>query len=324
MLPKCDIVIATRHRPEAVRDCLHSINVQSVLPCQVVVVNSSGSSETKNLVDSLSTVLEYPCVYRHTLIPSAAQQRNLGADLCTAEVILFLDDDVILETAFILEILSIFDSGGATVAGVSGTISNQVYSDPKGLNRLLLGLCLGRLRGSYAGKVIGPSVNFLPADRPDTVQPVEWLPTTCTAFRRDIFMAYRFENTFEGYSFAEDVHLSTRIAQNYQLMNTTRARVFHSDLGKDTHRDWTALGESQVKNRHLVMTSVLGRTGLIVNLRLFAYEMIYCSLTWLAAGISASRITRLYALLGGKLAGFRKVWSGPALAPLKKVHEGED
>jgi hypothetical protein len=121
-------------------------------------------------------------------------------------------------------------------------------------------------------------------------------------------MAHKFEETFAGYSFAEDVHLSTRVARAYRLMNTVRARVFHADLGKDTHRDWPALGESQVRNRHLIMTSVLGRDRWIDQVRLFAYEIGYSSLAWIAAGTGDGRLPKLASLLRGKVRGFWKLW----------------
>ena len=303
------IVIATRNRPESIRECLRNIGMQTVLPHQVVVVDSSSGRDTRNVVQSDADNRGYPCHYEFSPISSAAVQRNIGVSLTQSEIVLLLDDDVILEPDFIAEILAVFRShGSANLGGVSGTISNQVYTDPRGLNRLLLGLCLGRISGSFAGQVLGPAVNFLPADGKDLVQQVEWLPTTCTAYPRDIFLAHRFEETFEGYSFAEDLHLSTRIGRAYRLMNTTRARVFHADLGKDTHRDWRALGESQVRNRHLIMTDVLQRNRLIDHIRLFAFEMIYSPIAWLAAGASAARVSTLAHLLRGKLRGFSRAW----------------
>lgn len=314
--PTVGVVIATRNRPACIRECLKSLDCQTILPDAVVIVDSSDGFETRDVIDSLSGVLRYGCQYRTSSIASAAQQRNLGAESVEADLILFLDDDVVLEPEFIREMLAVFLSEkDHRLAGVSGTISNQVYSDPKGLNRFLLGLCLGRFSGSFAGKVLGPAVNFLPADGGTPVQSVEWLPTTCTAYRREIFLAYRFESTFEGYSFAEDVQLSTRIARDYRLLNTTRARVFHADLGKDTHRDWVALGESQVRNRHLIMTRVLGRDTLSDHLRLFAYEIIYTSLAWMAAGTKSADLMKLASLIRGKVKGFLKIWTakGPPI-----------
>ncbi len=303
------IVIATRNRPESIRACLQTINTQTVLPETVVVVDSSANQETREVLESVTGKVQFACVYQFSSVASAAVQRNVGVNLCGAAIILLLDDDVVLEPNFCEEILQVFRAnGGQRLGGVSGTISNQVYSDPRGLNRILLGMCLGRFKGSFAGRVLGPAVNFLPADSPDLVQQVEWLPTTCTAYPRDVFLAHRFEETFEGYSFAEDLHLSTRIGRTHRLMNTTRARVFHADLGKDTHRDWVALGESQVRNRFLIMTGVLGRKRILDHARLFAFEMVYSSVAWLAAGASAARISILARLLRGKVNGFSKSW----------------
>jgi GT2 family glycosyltransferase len=304
----CSVVIATRNRPEPIHATLTSLNRQISLPDVVVIVDSSDGNETARAVEGLEPLLKFKVIYRHTEIKSAARQRNMGAEHQTEDIIIFLDDDLELEPACLNELLNVFqeDPTGQT-GGVSATITNQVYSDPRGLNRLLLAFCLGSWNGPYAGRLLGPAVNFLPEDIPDMIQQTDWLPSTCTAYRRDVFLQHRFSE-FEGYSFAEDVDISSRIAKSSRLLNTTRARVFHHDLGKGTHRDWRTLGKSMVMNRHGIMTRTMGRTGLLNNLRLFWFEMIYSSLTWLAAGANRERRLRLMQLLLGKAAGFVSVW----------------
>jgi len=304
----CSVVIATRNRPEPIRDTLLSLNRQTTLPTIGIVVDSSDDNQTEQIVAGLEASLKFPVVYRHTEIKSAARQRNLGADLAASDILLFMDDDLDLEPDCIAELLNVFKNDSLReTGGASATITNQTYSDPKGLNRLLLGFCLGQWHGSYAGKLLGPAVNFLPEDLPDTVQETDWLPSTCTAYRREAFLQHRFSE-FEGYSFAEDVDISSRIAKLYKLVNTTRARVFHHDMGKGTHRDWQALGKSMVVNRYGIMTRTMGRTRLLDHLRLFWFEMVYSSLTWLAAGASGQRFLLLSRLLRGKTAGFASVW----------------
>jgi hypothetical protein len=123
-------------------------------------------------------------------------------------------------------------------------------------------------------------------------------------------MAYLFCDDFEGYSFAEDVHLSSRVHQTHRLFNTTKGRVFHHDLGKSTHKNWKVLGESQVVNRHAIMVSVLDRKRVIDHIRLFGFEVVYTSLAWLAAGVTSARVAILAKLLHGKFLGFSKIWSG--------------
>ena len=304
----CSVVMATRNRPEPIRETLASLNRQTTLPTMGIMVDSSDGTQTEEIVARLKPSLQFPVLYRHTEIKSAAKQRNLGADLASSDILLFMDDDLDLEPGCIAELLNVFENDPQQqIGGVSATITNQTYSDPKGFNRLLLGCCLGQWHGSYAGRLLGPAVNFLPEDLPDTVQETEWLPSTCTAYRREAFLQHRFSE-FEGYSFAEDVDISSRIAKSYKLVNTTRARVFHHDMGKGTHRDWQTLGKSMVVNRYGIMTRTMGRTRLLDHLRLFCFEMVYSSATWLAAGASGQRLLLLSRLLRGKTAGFASVW----------------
>jgi hypothetical protein len=112
-----------------------------------------------------------------------------------------------------------------------------------------------------------------------------------------------------GYSAMEDVHLSARVAKQYTLLNTSNARLYHKDLGGQTHQDWVALGESMVLNRHAVMVGVLGRTTPRDYLRFFAYEMVYGVVTSMAKG-SRQRSWPRRQVWRGKLRGFWKILRG--------------
>jgi GT2 family glycosyltransferase len=303
------IVIATRNRPQPLAGTLLSLNLQTRLPEEVIIVDSSDDESTEARVTGLTSSLKFPVVFERTMIRSAARQRNLGAGSAAGELIVFLDDDLDLEPDFLIELLAVFeDDREQSIGGVSGTIRNNTYSAFKGLNRLLMAVCAGWRRGGYAGKLVGPAVNFLPEDLPDLLQDVEWLPSTCVGYRREVFLRERFPEAFQGYSFGEDVHLSARVAKTHRLVNTSRARVYHYDLGKDTHKDWRLLGESMVLHRHEIMTAIMNRASLLDECRLFYFEMIYSSLAWLAAGCNGPRVRRLGEMLAGRAAGFRKIY----------------
>ena len=299
------VIIATRNRPGPLGVTLDTLAVQTLLPDITVIVDSSDTGRTEEMIRST----RWPGLkrtYLHVPRPSAARQRNLGVSAASTDLVVFLDDDVELDPEFLDQVRSVFalDETGE-IAGVSGTMTNQSYTHPRLLNRILLRICTGYLGDSFAGRLVGPAVNFLPADGPHSESRVDWLVSGCTAYRKHVFDQYRFEDTFEGYSFAEDVHLSARVAQRYTLINTTRARLYHHDLGGSTHTDWSALGESMVRNRHLIMFDVLGRTSLVDHVQLFCFEIVYGSAAWLAAGRSRDRLTRLAQLMKGKLRGFR-------------------
>jgi glycosyltransferase involved in cell wall biosynthesis len=305
------VVIATRNRVAPLRIALRTMQKQSSFPSEVLIVDSSDESDTRELVQSLTALCAFPLRYIATDVRSAARQRNLGADLASGDLLVFLDDDVRLEPTFLEELRRPFaEDGEGLLAGVSGTIVNQIYTQPKGINRFLLASCLGNFDDCWAGRLVGPAVNFLPQDKPDTVQPVEWLFSTGTAYRREIFLRYRFGEQFSGYSFAEDVDLSARIGRQYRLSNTTRARFEHMDMGQRTHTDWVGLGESMVVNRRSIMIDVLGRKRWTDRLHLFAYEVVYCSISMaVQARFRPQRMSRSALLIWGKLRAFMAVRS---------------
>lgn len=284
---------------------------QSLALKEALIVDSSDDPGTGAFIQSLVPTAPFALRYISTQIHSAARQRNLGAEKACGDILVFLDDDVRLDRRFLEELVHPFyDDPDGRLAGVSGTIVNQTYSQPKGLNRFLLACCLGNFDKCWAGRLLGPAVNFLPKDVPEAVQPVEWLFSGGTAYRREVFEQYRFGDQFRGYSFAEDVHLSARIGREYRLVNTTRARFEHLDLGRSTHTDWKALGESMVINRRAIMR-ILGRNRRVDRLRLFAYEVLYGSLALAAQAKFRPQLLYRYALLvWGKLRAFRGLGAG--------------
>jgi glycosyltransferase involved in cell wall biosynthesis len=299
------IVIATRNRADPLRECLDSIARQESLPLEVIVVDTSDDDATVVLCR------ERAVSYLRGITRSAAIQRNQGAERARGNLVCFLDDDVVLETSFIGEIVRVFDQDPERhVGGVSGLIVNQCYALPSRINGLLLRVFVGAVDGSYAGRLPGPAVNFLPEDKLDSVQRVEWLLSGCVAYRRELFLAHRFAETFLGYSIAEDVHLSARVARSHALLCTTRARLYHKGMGGKTHTDWAALGESAILNRHAVMAYVLGRTSLTNYLRLFGYELVYSTAALLWNGGRGFSPAKAAMMLTGRLLGGIKILTG--------------
>lgn len=301
MAVSVSVVIATRNRREPLRECLESLAAQTRPPSEVILVDASDAAAAE--FRDPPRELPFRVVRLHAAAPSAAKQRNQGIDAATGDIVVFLDDDVVLEPQYLAELIRVLDEDPThRIGGVSGTIVNQTYAPPSRLNRAALRVCLGPTDGDLAGRLAGPAVNFLPADGADRVQRVEWLNTTGVAYRREALQTRRFPE-FDGYSVMEDVHLSASVGREYALMNTTRARLFHHDLGRRTHRDWAALGESHVVHRHQVMTQVLGRTRVLDYARLLLYELGYCTL----AAIWRGNRRCVPALLKGRLRGAAKV-----------------
>jgi GT2 family glycosyltransferase len=297
------VVIATSNRPGPLSECLHSLAEQTRAPAEVVVVDASSDELSCKVGEQVAASVAWPLVYTHSDVSSAAGQRNRGIDKARSEIIVFLDDDVVCEREFLDQVLAVFEQDATReIGGVGGTIVNQTFRRPSRVNRWLLAICVGPEEAGYGGRLVGPAVNFLPDERTSGLSPVDWLPTTCAAFRAEALHDIRFPEAFKGYSFAEDVYLSARVRKAWRLLHTAHARVIHKDLGRSTHCDWSAIGQSMILNRASVMVEVLGRSSATDFARLLAYELAYCTLADLR-GNGVGGLPRVAKMLRGKLAG---------------------
>ena len=86
-------------------------------------------------------------------------------------------------------------------------------------------------------------------------------------------------------------------------------------MGQRTHTDWVGLGESMVVNRRSIMIDVLGRKRWTDRLHLFAYEVVYCSISMaVQARFRPQRMSRSALLIWGKLRAFIDVYKRQILA----------
>jgi hypothetical protein len=90
--------------------------------------------------------------------------------------------------------------------------------------------------------------------------PAQWLPATCLLVRADLFHVERFPS-FEGYSFAEDVHLTARVGRYASLYFATDCRIQHHSLTSEFKRDPAALTAGKLHNQALIAREILGLKG---------------------------------------------------------------
>jgi len=280
---RTSVIIATDNRAGVLERCLCSLAGQSLPPDEIIIAHGGSDTETERIVEGMMTGSAPRTNIRYFNVGplGAARQRNAGADRSRGDILFFLDDDVICGNDYIAEMLDVFrgDSEGE-VGGACGIMENLSYLELSPLNKFLFDLCLRKeeRKKDYAGMVVGPAVNYLPKDIPFTRQEVQWMVGCVCAYRREVFLENRFHEGFHGYSFMEDVDLSCRVAKKHKLINSTKARVHHLDLGGETHSDWSAIGRMQVMNRWHVMTKVLGKNAPADTARFFYYQL-YCMLS---------------------------------------------
>lgn len=269
------MVIPTVNRVEVLKRTLQSLSGQSAQPAELIIVDGSKDEDTRlfcqqHSISGLRSVLTW-C---RAEVVGAASQRNQGVRTCSYRVIGFMDDDILFEPDCFGRLWRALHSD-VRIGGVSAMIMNQSYQSPGRISRNVFRFMAGRGKSSYAGSVIGPAVNLLPADCEDLpeVVPVEWLNTTCTLYRSEALPDPPFSEHFKGYSVMEDVSLSLTVGKNWKLANARTARIYHDSQTGIHKRDLQFVAEMQLVNRHYVMTKVLGRSGIYDYFKLFVFEL---------------------------------------------------
>jgi glycosyltransferase involved in cell wall biosynthesis len=299
-------VVPTMNRAAVLRRALESLNTQSALPAEIIVVDASSGEETRNLCKTVNEAAGHNIHWIRASAPGGATQRNQGVAVASQPVIWFFDDDIIFESDCVsrLWLALLSDS---RLGGVNAMIVNQRYLPPGVVSALVFRLLHGQKEPSYAGKVIGPAVNLLPEDRedlPDVVS-VEWLNTTCTLYRREALPDPPFTSQFSGYSLMEDLALSLVVGCSWKLANARKAKIYHDSQPADYKAQGVALAKMELINRHYVMTQILGRDRASDYLRLLAWDVFQLAV----CGVRSVDRGNLTAMWRGKWSGWREIWS---------------
>jgi len=268
------MVIPTRDRAPVLRRTLESLAHQSAQPAEVSIVDASADGSTRSLcVEEAIPSLRSAVSWHSADLAGAASQRNQGVRGCSQPVIGFMDDDILFEPECFVRLWGAIHSDDR-IGGVNAMITNQRYQSPGRISQFVLRLIEDRPESSYAGGVLGPAVNLLPADYEDLpeVVPVQWLNTTCTLYRREALPDPPFPDHFKGYSLMEDLTLSLTVGRCWKLANARTARIYHDSQPGSHKVDPELIAEMELVNRHYVMTKILGRSRLSDYFKLVLFE----------------------------------------------------
>jgi GT2 family glycosyltransferase len=219
------LVLCTRNRPGEVRTCLDTVREQSRVPGRVIVVDSSDDEETARVVADLTTRWPAGSVVEHLRTePGLTRQRAAGIDASAEDIVHFVDDDTVLDPGYVAAIVEEFeaDRDGA-LGGVGGFVTDQ----PPHEFRVVDGW-LG-LDGAAEGVVLPSGRNVRVYTEPREPMPVDWLPGCAMSYRRVVFATERPNLGVGRDRNGEDVELSYRVRQRWQLVVTPRARIEHHE-----------------------------------------------------------------------------------------------
>lgn len=236
------LIIPTRNRYPELKRLLTSICRQTVVPDQLIIVDSSEPP-----VESIRT--EFPALpidYQHVTHPSLTAQRNAGLRLLKNEIqlVCFLDDDMVFADGAMGAMNAFWEKAGEDVGGAVFNITNE--KRPTSLVHLKRFFWSGV---KERGVVLRSGFNTLVCPAEET-RFVQWIFGGGTVWRRHIFEEFLFDEWFDGDGFCEDLDFSYRVGKKFKLAVVAEAKVEHLSPSVGQRRNNFEFGMSQIRNRY--------------------------------------------------------------------------
>ena len=255
-------------RPKPLLTLLTSVAIQGVVPSQILIVDGSTNIETQKILEQNNFKnLQYFLVKDDNR--GLTKQRNFGLSKVSsdAEIIFFLDDDIVLNEAYFEKILKSYKDF-PDAAGVGGYIVNEsnwifvghdfrpnlkdfcfdgwkTNDGVRFVARKLFGLDSNEPPGFQSNFSHGRSLGFLPPS--GKVYAVEQLMGGVSSYRKSVFETHQFSEYFQGYGLYEDADFSIRVSKSGQLYLNTAATLnhFHAPDGRPNQYSY---GKMVVRN----------------------------------------------------------------------------
>lgn len=213
-----DVVIPTKNRPKDLSRLIESINSSTVLPLNVIIIDQSDK------IESVVSSDKYNVNHIHAKeVTGLCAAKNLGVSHCHSDVIHFFDDDIILDSDY-FEIINQHLSKNPDVYGVCGRQKNSKSSRIK--------LAAFSLFHTGPFKDIRKKCNSGYEKKEFVLTNI--LPGGITAYRKEIFNLFHFDEALIKYCLGEDMDFSYRASKKYKLAFATNALALHnhSQIGR--------------------------------------------------------------------------------------------
>ena len=253
MSNRYSILIPTRNRHDDICACLRSIAAQTLVPAEVLIIDSSPviSDDVSQCYQAMAGSV--PVRYQRAWQTGSSSQRNQALDLASraSTYLIFLDDDVILEPEYCAALISALDADDRVIGAV-GTITNWQGHPRQWWVQALLYFFL--MQGPPGRVLISGQNGYLWEDLTGPPFVIDWVYGGGCILRREALEGLHFDPTFErfgGYAFHEDLDFGYALGKRGRLLCIPSARMVHkgSSSGRPT-RDYR-YGISQVANRAL-------------------------------------------------------------------------
>lgn len=212
------IIIPTKNRPDMLNRCLDQLHKLHLAHVQIIVVDSSTISATKE------TLSKYPETLYFSL-PNGKNNRhiakNMGLKHADGDIVAFLDDDSIIQDCWLEACVKSYaseDIGGAGGIIIDTNAPQEVYGSND----------IGRI--TFNGTRIG---NF-DKDPGKTIE-VDHLRGCNMSFRKDILCKIGgFDLNYTGSNVLEETDLSIRVRKaGYKIIFNPKMAVIHTSAPRE-------------------------------------------------------------------------------------------
>jgi succinoglycan biosynthesis protein ExoA len=222
------VVICTKDRPEMLAACLESLECQTRRPEEIVIVDAS-ATPARDAVDRLVGKWADCRVALIAAAPGLPRQRNIGARAATGSLVVYLDDDVVLEPGYLTAIARTFEDDPTKQIGGAGGAQIPDPTPREGFLRKAA--CRLFLLDTYGRGIVKrsgyPDYVFSPRSRME----VEFLSGCNMAYRSEVLDALSFDERLSGYALGEDLQFSYRVSRRWKLVLIPEARLHHRHTG---------------------------------------------------------------------------------------------
>lgn len=265
---KFSLIVCTYMRPEPLLKLLQSVQIQTLYPDEILIVDGSLNNETELVLnENPFEKLKYSLVDKSDR--GLTKQRNFGINKVAddTEIVCFLDDDTVLESDYFENLLQTYHDFPEAL-GVGGYISNDIKWEkvPENYIPKINEFSFDGWKRTDGSRFVlrkklkldsncppgfsplfshGRSVGFLPPS--NKIYEVEQLMGGVSSFKKSVFKALSFSTYFEGYGLYEDADFTLRVAKTGKLYVNTKAKLghYHAESGRPNQYEY---GKMVVRN----------------------------------------------------------------------------
>jgi GT2 family glycosyltransferase len=228
------VIVPVYNRAKEVHRCLEALLNQtfSGKNIEILVVDDYSTDKLQQVIEKYPRV-KYVMNELEFSLPAA---RNMGLRKAKGDIIIFLDDDALIEKYYIEKIVEVFQEYD-NVGGVTGKLKNVEIQDLKKgifgkimkIYSRIFGLSGFFINQDGVGEVLSTGFTTSNFEKIDEMTEVKWLSGCNMCYsRKAIEDVGLFDSNYSGHSYHEDSDFSYRIyKKGYKLYATPYALVEH-------------------------------------------------------------------------------------------------